>query len=61
VPGIVSQVFFCTILYAITGWISGFIGALVYNLIARRFNVCMEGTFDTEPPSPSIQQFSALP
>lgn len=61
VPGIVSQVLFSTILYAITGWISGFIGALVYNLIARRLNVRVEGTFDVEPTSPSIQQFSASP
>lgn len=45
-PGVISQLFFSTILYALTGWVTGFLGALIYNFVSDRFNVRIKGTTD---------------
>jgi hypothetical protein len=59
IPGIVSQLFFSTILYALTGWVSGFLSAIAYNFVSRHFNVRIKGAIDAHSTSESIQRFNS--
>jgi hypothetical protein len=54
IPGIVSQLFFSTILYALTGWVSGFFSAIAYNFVSQHFDVRIRGAIDAHSPSESI-------
>jgi hypothetical protein len=53
IPGIVSQLFFSTILYALTGWVSGFLTAIAYNFMSQHFNVRIKGAIDVSSESAS--------
>ncbi len=51
IPGILSQLFFSTILYALTGWVSGFLSAIAYNFVSRHLNVRINGVVETHSTS----------
>jgi hypothetical protein len=36
----------CTIVYGVSGWLTGYVGATVYNLLARIFGLRLRGTVD---------------
>ena len=42
-PGIFSQIFFSTVVYALTGWLSGFTFGVAYNLISKHLRVRISG------------------
>jgi hypothetical protein len=46
VPGIFSQVFLLTILYTLTGWLSGLACGVVYNFISRHLGMRINGGAD---------------
>jgi len=54
IPGILSQLFFSTILYALTGWVSGFLSAIAYNFVSRHLNVRIKGAVDAHAGSDSV-------
>jgi hypothetical protein len=45
-PGVFSQVFFSTILYALTGSFSGFVCGVAYNLMSKYLRVRINGGVD---------------
>jgi hypothetical protein len=45
-PGVFSQVFFSTILYALTGSLSGFVCGVAYNLTSKYLRVRINGGAD---------------
>jgi hypothetical protein len=51
IPGIVSQLSFATILYAVTGWVSGFISAIAYDFVAKHFNLRIKGAINVSSES----------
>lgn len=46
IPAIIVQLFFSLILYALTGWVSGFLSAIAYNFVSQHFDVRLDGTTD---------------
>jgi hypothetical protein len=50
-PGAIVLAMFHVLLCAATGWISGLLTALAYNLLSRRLHVQLRGSTETLTPS----------
>jgi len=48
-PGVIVQVMFFLLFCAATGWVSGLLTALAYNLISRHLGFQLRGSIETQP------------
>ena len=48
---VVVQTLVFTIIYGVSGWLTGYVGATIYNLLARYFGLRLRGTVDTVSPT----------
>jgi hypothetical protein len=48
-PGQIVQVMFFVLFCAATGWVSGLLTALAYNLISRHLGFQLQGSIETQP------------
>ena len=49
--GIAWQILSFTLLYGLSGWLSGFLGGVAYNFISKYFGFQVEGVMDSQPSS----------
>ncbi len=48
-PGVIVQAMFFVLFCAATGWVSGLLTALAYNLISRHLGFQLRGSIETQP------------
>ena len=49
--GIAWQILSFTLLYGLSGWLSGFLGGVAYNFISKHFGFQVQGVMDSQPSS----------
>lgn len=47
--GILWQILSFTFLYGLSGWLSGFLGGVAYNILSKHFGFQVEGVLDPQP------------
>lgn len=47
--GILWQILSFTLLYALSGWLSGFLAGVAYNFISKHLGLQVEGVTDSQP------------
>lgn len=50
-PGIFSQVLFSTLFYGLSGWLSGFLCGIAYNLVSKYIGMRLMGVSDPQAPT----------
>jgi hypothetical protein len=57
--GLLLVIVIAAVFYAATGWLSGFVCALLYNFMSKHFQIRIDGEIDAqEPPTPTASTAS---